>query len=80
MNASNIRLKLQKYVETGDENLLKLIYAVAKEYEQIDKEDYSFTKEDILLFEERRAKRLSGESAIYSWEDAKTIVKGKKTA
>ena len=78
MNAHNIRTQLHDYVDNGDEKLLKLMYAIAKEYNAAD--EFSFTKEDIALFEQRRASRLSGESKVYNWEDAKAIITGKKSA
>ena len=78
MEVTNIRQKLHQYVDKGDEKLLKLLYAIAKEYTDDDDFEYEFSDEEIKLFEERRAKRLSGESKTYSWEDAKAIITGKK--
>lgn len=78
MEAANMRQKLHQYIDLGDEKLLKLMYVVAKEYnEEYDDSEYSFSNADIHLFEERRKKRLSGESKTYSWEDAKKIITGK---
>ena len=74
MEVTNIRKKLQQYIDKGDEKLLKLMYAVAKEYSEDDDFEYDFTEEEIKVFEERKAKRLSGESKTYSWKDAKDIV------
>jgi hypothetical protein len=78
MQASNIRLKLHQYVDKGDEKLLKLMYAVAKEYSDDDDFEYEFNEEELAMFEERRQKRLSGESKTYSREAAKEIITGKK--
>lgn len=78
MEVTNIRQKLHQYVDKGDEKLLKLLYAIAKEYTEDDDFEYEFSEEEIKLFEERRAKRLSGESKTYIWEDAKAIITGKK--
>jgi hypothetical protein len=36
--------------------------------------DYSFTAGDIKAFDERRERRLNGESRTYKWEDAKKII------
>ena len=80
MEVTNIRKKLQQYIDKGDEKLLKLMYAVAKEYSEDDDFEYDFTEEEIKVFEERRAKRLSGESKTYSWKDAKDIVLGTQFA
>ena len=73
-----MRQKLHQYIDLGDEKMLKLMYVVAKEYnDEYDNNEYSFSNADIQLFEERRKKRLSGESKTYSWEDAKKIITGK---
>ena len=77
MQPANIRQKLHQYVDKGDEKLLKLMYAVAKEYTGEDDFEYEFNDEEIKFFEDRRAKRLSGESKTYSWEEAKNIITGK---
>lgn len=45
-----------------------------KEFIQDDDPQYNFTAEDIKEFDERRRKRLSGESKTYSWEEAKEII------
>jgi hypothetical protein len=41
---------------------------------EVDDADYIFNKEDIEVFNERREKRLKGESKIYSWQDAKPMI------
>lgn len=78
MQPANLRSKLHHYIDKGDDRLLKLMYAVAKEYTGEDDYEYEFTAEEILLFEDRRAKRISGESKTYNWQDGKDIITGKK--
>jgi hypothetical protein len=78
MEPFNLRQKLHQYVDKGDEKLLKLMYAVAKEYNEEDDFEYQFSDEELKLFEERTVKRHSGESKTYSWKDAKDIITGKK--
>lgn len=78
MQAGNIRQKLHEYIDKGDERLLKLMYAMAREYNEDDDFEYEFSAEDIKRFEERRNSRISGESKTYSWEEAKEIITGKK--
>ncbi len=75
MHATNIRQKLHQYIDKSDDKLLKLMYALAKEYN--DDDEYEFTDADIKLFDERREKRLNGESKTYSWQQAKDIITGK---
>jgi hypothetical protein len=43
-------------------------------FNQDDDPEYNFTAEDIKVFDERRKKRLSGESKTYSWHEAKKII------
>jgi hypothetical protein len=78
MEPANMRQKLHQYVDKGDEKLLKLMYAVAREYNEDDDFEYEFSQEEIQLFEQRRARRLSGESKTYSWPEAKEIITGKR--
>jgi hypothetical protein len=78
METANIREELHQYIDKGDEKFLRLLYALAKEYNDEDDFEYGFTEEDIKLFDERRAKRLTGQSKKYSWQEAKEIITGKK--
>jgi hypothetical protein len=78
MEPASLRQKLHQYVDNGDEKLLKLMYAVAREYNEEDDFEYQFTEEEIKLFEERSAQRQNGESKTYDWKDAKEIILGKK--
>ena len=77
MQTPAIRQQLQEYVDSGDDKLLKLMLALAREYNDEELE-YEFTDEEIKLFDERRAKRLSGESKVYSWEEAEKIITGNR--
>jgi hypothetical protein len=79
MQTTSIKQKLHQYIDNSDEKLLKLMLVLAKEYNEDDDFEYEFTDEEIKVFDERRAKRLSGESRTYSWEEAKDIIVGKKT-
>ena len=79
MQALIIRQKLHQYIDNGDEKLLKLMYALAKEYNEDDDFEYEFTAEDIKELDKRRDKRLGGESKTYSWEEAKKIITGKSS-
>jgi len=65
MQTTSIRQKLHEYIENSDEKLLKLLYALAKEYNEDEDFEYEFSAEDIRQFDERRAKRLNGESKTY---------------
>lgn len=78
MLPSGIRQKLQQYIDSGDEKLLKLMYVLAKEYTGEEDYEYEFTDDEIKIWEERRARRLKMESKTYSWSDAKDYVIGKR--
>ena len=77
MQTSQIRQKLHQYIDTGDDKLLKLMFALAKEYND-DNQDYEFSADDIKVFDERRSKRLNGESNTYTWAEAKEMIISKK--
>lgn len=77
MNTVSIRAQLHDFIENGDEKLLELMYSVARKYTH-ELQAPLFNKEEIELFTERRNKRISGETKLYSWEEAKNIVIGKK--
>ena len=76
MQTNTIREKLHQYVDSGDDKLVKLLYTLAKEYneEENDEIDSFFTETDIQIFDERREKRIAGESKTYSWNEAKTFI------
>ncbi len=78
MESTIIREHLHEYVEKGDEKLLRLLYALAKEYQEEDDDfEFNFKKKDLKKFDERRKKRISGESKTYNWHQAKEIITGK---
>ena len=78
MQTLDIRQKLHQYVDDGDEKLLKLMFALAKEYNEDNDVDLVFTDEDIKLFDERRERRLKGESKTFGWQEAKEMITRKK--
>lgn len=78
MEPESIRQKLHAYIDKGDEKLLKLMYAVAREYNEDDDFEYEFSADDIEQLEQRRNSRLSGANRTYSWQEAKDILIGKK--
>ena len=78
MQTTQIRQKLHQYIDNSDEKLLKLLFALAKEYNEDDDFDYEFSAEDIKTFDERREKRLKGESTVFTWQEAKAIITNKK--
>ncbi|RFM29052.1 hypothetical protein [Deminuibacter soli] len=78
MEVTSMRQKLHQYIDKSDDKLLKLMYALAKEYNGDDDFEFEFTAAEIQGFEQRREQRLSGTSETYNWNDAKDIITGKK--
>jgi hypothetical protein len=70
MEATTIRQKLHQYIDNNDEKLLKMMLAIAREYNEDNELDYDFT-EDIKILDERRQKCLIGESTTHTWEEVK---------
>ena len=77
MEATTIREKLHQYIDSSDEKLIKMMFAMAKEYNEDDELYYNFT-EDIKILDERRQKRLSGESSTHTWEEVKKSITDRK--
>jgi hypothetical protein len=76
MEALFIKEQLHNVVESGDEKLLHLMYALTKEYN--NEHENEFTADDLKEFEKRRENHLSGTTKSYSWSEAKKmIIKGK---
>lgn len=78
MSTAEIKEKLQHYIETGDEKLLKLMYAIAKEYNEDDKYYNVLDEAEIQMLEERWEKYKSGKGKGYSWDEAKEMIRKKK--
>ena len=68
---SAIRQQLHDLVEQSDSKLLNILYAVASEYNAIDDEELS-------ELERRSARRKSGLSKTYNWEEARRIITAKE--
>lgn len=75
METNVIKEKLHQFVDNGDDKLLNMLYAVANEYSK--EEEFVFTSADIEAFEKRRNSRLNGESATFSWQEAKKRITAK---
>ena len=73
MNTIVIKEKLHNYIENCDDKVLKLMFALAKEYSEED-DSYEFTDDEIKEFEARREARLSGVSKTYTWQEVKQKV------
>ena len=72
MSTVIIKEELHKYIDQSDDKLLKMIYALVREYQH---EELSIR--NITDLENRTAKRKSGESKTYNWQEAKNMITGK---
>jgi hypothetical protein len=76
MEALLIKKELHNVVESGDEKLLHPMYALAKEYN--NEQENEFTEAELNEFKRRRENHLNGKAKSYTWDEAKLIItKGK---
>ncbi|MDX2002034.1 MAG: hypothetical protein SFW35_06370 [Chitinophagales bacterium] len=76
MKTATIQKKLHEIVDEGDERLLKMMYAFAKEYvKEEQNEGYTLSPEEIERLEEDDAAYERGEGKNYTWEEALHIMK-----
>lgn len=76
MEALLIKEQLHQVVESSDEKLLHLMYALAKEY--YNEHENEFTDAELIEFKRRRENHLNGISKSYTWEETKSLItKGK---
>jgi cob(I)alamin adenosyltransferase len=75
MSNAELKQKLKEYIETSDEKLLKLMYAVAKEYHE---DDSQLEDAEIQMLEERREEYLAGKSKGYTWQETKEMIINRK--
>ncbi len=68
METTLIKEKLHKYINESDDRLLKIMYAIAKEYND---DDNAF---DIALLDARRTSRMAGDSKLHNWAEAKQMI------
>ena len=74
MTVVEIRTKLHQQIETGDEKLLKMIYALVKEYSDENIDDARKR-----LIQAERDQYLARAGKSYSWEEVKNMaIKGIK--
>ena len=74
MGAAQIKEELYHFIETGDEKLIKMLYAVAKEYASDDDELHELQRQEL---EKRLEKYESGQMNFSSWDDVKDRVRSR---
>ena len=74
MNTDEMRTRLHDEIEHSDERLLKIIFAIVKEYQEESDTD-SIRKQ---LVREDRAKYLRGEGKSYTWDEVRDMAINKE--
>lgn len=70
MSSAELKVKLHDEIEHSDDRLLKMIYALIKEY-QTDTDSVAEMREKLVLAE--REKYIKGEGQSYTWEEVKNM-------
>jgi hypothetical protein len=73
MGLSDIREELHKFINSADEQVLNLLYAMV----QPDSGNSSLTPKEQKEIDKRIASHNSGESKSYSWDEARKQIEGK---
>jgi len=71
MTVVEIKSKLHEQIEHSDEKLLKIIYAIAKEYRKKETEDIDDARKKLVMAE--RERYLAGTGKSYSWQEVKNM-------
>lgn len=70
MTMVEIKSQLHEQIEHSDERLLKIIYAIVKEYRE-DSDDIDDARKKLIFAE--RDRYLAGSGKSYSWEEVKNM-------
>ncbi|MFI5195959.1 MAG: hypothetical protein ACHQD8_02625 [Chitinophagales bacterium] len=71
MTVVEIKNKLHQQIDHGDEKLLKMIYALIKEYKEEEEDDIDEARKNLVM--EERERYLAGIGKSYSWEEVKDM-------
>ncbi len=74
MGAAQIKEELYHFIESGDPKLIKMLYAVAKEYSSEDDELSDAQKEELEI---RLGKYESGQMNFSSWDTVKDRIRNR---
>jgi hypothetical protein len=73
MGTAAIKEILHGYIDTGDDKLLQMIYAIVREYN-----NPALNESEMAELESRREKRRSGQSKVHAWPAAKSSMTAKR--
>jgi len=74
MQTNTSKEDFQQFLKNSDNRLTKKLNTTLQKINDEEEIESQFTNDDILIFDQRREKRISGESKTYNWEQAKSIV------
>ena len=78
MTVAAIREKLMIYIADAQDDKLKALYTLLQD--NIDEtSSFVLSDEQFKILEEEEALHLSGKSKSYNWNEAKQIIRGKRT-
>ena len=78
MTVAAIRKKLKTYVDDIDDKKATALYTLL-EADIEESTSFKLTKEHLAILDKEHQLHISGKSKSYSWEEAKEIIRGKKT-
>ena len=78
MTVAAIRKKLKMYVDDIDDKKVKALYTLLEEDIE-DSTSFVLTDEHLRILNREHELHMSGKTKSYSWEEAKEIIRGKKT-
>jgi hypothetical protein len=77
MDTATIRQQLYEYIEQVNDKKIEGLYLFVED--EISKQHVTLSEEQVDFLDEEREKHLKGESKSYSWEEAKEIIRNKKS-
>ena len=78
METSELKNSVLNHVESADEQLLKLMKALAESYENLDSSTSSLSEKHYEILDERRRSHLAGESKSLTWGEVKRNARNAK--
>ena len=75
MTTIKIRKEIQNYIENADERMLKMVYAMLKEYENTEYSESVLTMEQQDEINKRWGSHKNGKSQSYSIQEVKQYAK-----
>ncbi|MDZ4846971.1 MAG: hypothetical protein SH857_15665 [Chitinophagales bacterium] len=75
---AQIKEKLHRFIDNGDERFLKVVYIMAKECLEGEQHECELTDDQVKVLNERREPYLRGEGKTYTIEETISAVRSQK--